>query len=149
MVAKLLVVGGGKMGEAVVKGLLRSHWATPEELTVSEVSEVRRVALAATEELGGVRFVGGDLPPAEGAVIAVKPADVEGVCRLLSGITRVLSIAAGVRLAQLEAWCGPGTAVVRAMPNTPALVGAAATAIAAAPARAPRIFSGRGGSWRR
>src|SRR5207302_3233335 len=47
-----------------------------------------------------------------------------------AGVTRVLSIAAGVPLASLERWLGDGTPVVRAMPNTPALVGAGAAAIA-------------------
>jgi len=63
----------------------------------------------------------------------VKPGDVESACRLTAdaGIGRVLSIAAGVRLADLERWSAPGTAIVRAMPNTGAMVGAGAAAIAA------------------
>src|SRR5205807_139850 len=69
---------------------------------------------------------------ADGAVIAVKPNDVEAACASISGRTsRVLSIAAGVPLAKLEGWLAAGTPVVRAMPNTPALVGAGAAAIAA------------------
>ncbi|HMK96544.1 MAG TPA: pyrroline-5-carboxylate reductase [Acidimicrobiales bacterium] len=137
MVAKLLLVGGGKMGEALLRGLLRAGWARPEELVVSEVSEARRAQLTAEEALAGVQVVGGEPAPADGAVLAVKPADVEGACRALTSrasLRRVLSIAAGVRLADLEAWCAPGTAVIRAMPNTPALVAAAATAISAGPA---------------
>jgi pyrroline-5-carboxylate reductase len=65
-------------------------------------------------------------------VVAVKPGDVEAACRALgaAGVPRVLSIAAGVPLAKLESWLAPGTAVVRAMPNTPALVGCGAAAIA-------------------
>jgi pyrroline-5-carboxylate reductase len=65
-------------------------------------------------------------------VIAVKPADVETVGRALAevGIGRVLSIAAGVTLASLESWLGGSVAVIRAMPNTPALVGSGASAIA-------------------
>jgi pyrroline-5-carboxylate reductase len=62
----------------------------------------------------------------------VKPGDVEVACRALAGagVTRVLSIAAGVSLARLEEWLGAGVAVVRAMPNTAALIGAGAAAIA-------------------
>jgi pyrroline-5-carboxylate reductase len=69
---------------------------------------------------------------AEGAVVAVKPGDGEEACRSLAavGTARVLSIMAGVRLERLESWLGPGVAVVRAMPNTPALVGAGVSALA-------------------
>src|SRR4029077_18213193 len=84
----------------------------------------------------GPRFaaatVTGEPMQCEGAVIAVKPNDVEGACRAVAdaGVQRVLSIAAGVPLAKLERWIGDGTPVVRAMPNTAALVGAGAAAIA-------------------
>ena len=65
-------------------------------------------------------------------MVAVKPGDVEAACRAIgsSGAVRVLSIAAGVPLARLEGWLPEATPVVRAMPNTPALVGAGAAAIA-------------------
>jgi pyrroline-5-carboxylate reductase len=70
-----------------------------------------------------------------GAIVAVKPYDVVAVCRQLAaaGVRRVLSIAAGVTCTTLAAGVGPDVAVVRAMPNTPALVGAGASAIAAGP----------------
>lgn len=136
MVARLLVVGGGKMGEALVRGLLDAGWARPDQIAVSELSEGRRAQLLAVDGLAGrypgLKVLAGELPAADGAVVAVKPADVEAVCRGLarSGLKRVLSIAAGISLEDLGSWCGQGVAVVRAMPNTPALVGAAATAIA-------------------
>jgi pyrroline-5-carboxylate reductase len=130
MSARLAIVGGGKMGEALLAGLLGAQWARADELIVVEPMEARRKELAAT-------FVDVDITGApmscEGAVVAVKPGDVEGACRSLAeaGVQRVLSIAAGVPLASLERWVGDGTPVVRAMPNTPALVGAGAAAIAA------------------
>jgi pyrroline-5-carboxylate reductase len=79
----------------------------------------------------GLEIVDGELPPAEGVVLAVKPGDVEGVCRDLArtGAKRVLSIAAGVTLSDLQSWCPGNCAVVRAMPNMPAVVATAATAI--------------------
>jgi pyrroline-5-carboxylate reductase len=130
MTARLAVVGGGKMGEALVTGLLAAGWAEADELVVVEPVAARR------EELEG-RFPGlsvaAQVAEAEGAVVAVKPADVEDACRALAtaGVPRVLSIAAGVPLAKLEGWLGDGVAAVRAMPNTPALVGCGAAAIAA------------------
>lgn len=116
------------MGEALVSGLLRAGWAATEVLVV-EVAAGRRAELA--ESYPGLR-VAGEMEPAGAAVIAVKPADVKSACAALSdaGVGQVLSIAAGVPIASLEAWLGPEVAVVRAMPNTPALVGCGAAAIA-------------------
>ena len=128
---RLAVMGGGKMGTALVSGLLSAGWAEAEEVLVVEPVAARRDELAATHPGLGVAE---DLSRAtpEGAVVAVKPGDVEEACRALAfaGVTRVLSIAAGVPVAKLESWLAVGTAVVRAMPNTPALVGSGAAAIA-------------------
>jgi pyrroline-5-carboxylate reductase len=130
MTVRLLVLGGGRMGEALIAGLLQSGWAKPDEIAVAEKLAGRREELAeAYPDLG----VLDEAVAAEGAVLAVKPGDVEDACRALAAhrVPRVLSIAAGVPLSRLEGWLGDGPAAVRAMPNTPALVGAGAAAIAA------------------
>jgi pyrroline-5-carboxylate reductase len=126
---KLTLVGGGKMGEALLTGLIGAGWAPAEELAVVEPVELRRKELA--ERFPGVS-VTEHIAATEGAVVAVKPADVEAACRSVgaAGARRVLSVAAGVPLAKLEGWLGAGVPAVRAMPNTPALVGAGAAAIA-------------------
>lgn len=125
----LVIVGGGRMGEALLGGLLAGgHDAA--DLAVVEPVVARREELAA-------RFPGVALSPdavaADGAVIAVKPGDVVAAttAAVAAGAKRILSIAAGVTIARLEWAAGSGVAVVRAMPNTPALVGAGAAAIAA------------------
>ena len=123
MAPKLLVVGGGKMGSALLAGLLRAGWAPVGEIAVSDPDPAQRERLA-TEHPG---LTVGDAPiAADGAVLAVKPEAAEGVCRTLSavGINRVLSVVAGLVAARLEAALSPGSVVVRAMPNTPALIGA-------------------------
>lgn len=116
------------MGEALLGGLLAGGWAEAGELAVIEKLPERRSQLA--ERFAGVH-VAADPLPSEGAIIAVKPADVEAAARAVAaaGVGRVLSIAAGVPLSKLEAALGAGVPVVRAMPNTPALVGAGAAAI--------------------
>jgi pyrroline-5-carboxylate reductase len=131
MTYRLAVLGGGNMGTALVKGLLGAGWAAPDELVVVEVLADRRAALA--EELLGVDVLGelrGVLIDA--ALVAVKPADVPAAVRTATeaGALRLLSVAAGVPTAVLERAAGPSVRVVRAMPNTPALVGAGAAAIA-------------------
>jgi pyrroline-5-carboxylate reductase len=116
------------MGEALLAGLLDGGWAPASELRVVEAIEDRRAELADRYPDVEVTEAPG---PAEGTVIAVKPPDVAAACAPLQETSRVLSIAAGVRLADLEAALPAGTPVVRAMPNTPALVGSGAAAIAA------------------
>lgn len=128
--ARLQVIGGGKMGEALLAGLVSAGWAPIEDLRAVERLPDRAAELAA-------RFpgldVGDAVESAAGHVLAVKPGDVEGACRALAetdDTAPVLSIAAGVPIDRLEAALTPGTPIVRAMPNTPALVRAGAAAIA-------------------
>jgi pyrroline-5-carboxylate reductase len=128
---KLQVIGGGKMGEALVAGLLTGGWATAAELRVVEKLPARSAELSAAFP---AVTVAGDPDVAHGHVLAVKPGDVETACGALADTgsrAPVLSIAAGITLRRLEACLAPGTPVVRAMPNTPALVGAGAAAVAA------------------
>jgi pyrroline-5-carboxylate reductase len=124
---RLVIVGGGNMGAALLGGLLAS--TDPGALAVVEALAGRREQLVA--EFPGVA-VSADVPPCTEAVIAVKPGDVAGAVAqaVAAGARRVLSIAAGVSIAALEAAAGDGVTVVRAMPNTPALVGKGAAAIA-------------------
>jgi pyrroline-5-carboxylate reductase len=124
------------MGAALVAGLLAAGWARAEEIVVVEPVAARRHELAATHP--GLVVAAEPAEVLEGAVVAVKPDDVQAACAALGavGTVRVLSIAAGVPLAKLEAWLPDGAAVIRAMPNTPALVGAGAAAIAGGAAAA-------------
>ena len=126
----LQLIGGGRMGEALLGGLLRAGTVSADDVRVVEPLESRRKELA--DRYPGLE-VAAEPGPADGSVIAVKPQDVPAACRAAAGpgSGRVLSIAAGVTVATLEGALAPGTAVVRAMPNTPALVGVGASAIAA------------------
>ncbi len=119
------------MGTALLAGLLDAGYAAPAELVVVEALAQRRDEL--TAEFPGVAVADA---PAQAAdhVLAVKPDHVAAACDALRivgvGPGRVLSIAAGVTITSLESWLGAGVPVVRAMPNTPALVGAGAAAVA-------------------
>jgi len=125
----LLIVGGGRMGEALLGGLLAAG-RDAHEFAVTEVSAERRAALEAAYP--GVAVSAGPVAAA-GAVLAVKPGIVPDAARAAAeaGARRFLSVAAGVTTQAIEAAVGPSLPVVRAMPNTPALIGAGAAAISA------------------
>ena len=118
---RLQLVGGGKMGEALLAGLLRAQWCAADELAVVERIDARRKELESRfPEVAVIDRV----MPSQAALLAVKPGDVADACKelALAGVDRVLSIAAGVTTESIEAVLGGGVAVVRAMPNTPAAV---------------------------
>lgn len=125
----LELIGGGRMGEALLTGLLADGLLRPSDVVVAEVSEIRRDDLRRTfPDVAIIEY----LVEARSVILATKPADAEAALAAAGslGVERVLSIAAGVEIASLEAVVGPDVPVIRAMPNTPALVGAGAAAIA-------------------
>lgn len=127
---ELEVVGGGRMGEALVTGMLDGGLVGADRVVIVEISAERRAELA--QKFDGVAVVG-EVTPARSVILATKPGDAVAAMRSIApvGVERVLSIAAGVPLQVLEACVGPDVAVIRAMPNTPALIGEGAAAIAA------------------
>jgi pyrroline-5-carboxylate reductase len=122
---RLGFVGAGNMAEALIRGLTEARVATPPEIIASDIAAERRTHMAASY---GIRVSEENRAVFEAAptvVLAVKPQGMRGIVTPLAGASvgkLVISIAAGVRLAQLEAWLGTDRAIVRAMPNTPALV---------------------------
>ncbi|MEY2401921.1 MAG: pyrroline-5-carboxylate reductase [Ilumatobacteraceae bacterium] len=128
---RLAVVGGGNMGAALVGGLIAAGWAETD-LAVVEVAGPRREAL--TMMFPGVT-VSEAVPPCEAALIAVKPYDAVDAAKAAveAGAKRLLSIAAGVSVDTLQEACGDGVAVVRSIPNTPALLGKGAAAMCGGP----------------
>lgn len=127
-------LGAGQMAGALLEGLLRAGASTPERIMVTDVRPER---LDELEKRHGVR-VGRSNPDAarwaDVVVLATKPLALGPVLAGIAGDIRpdalVVSIAAGVPIAVLEAKLPEGTRCVRTMPNTPATVGAGATAIA-------------------
>ena len=128
---KIGFLGAGKMASALAKGFVASKIVSPRQLIAGDVMEPARAAFAketgaraANSNLEVVRF-------ASVLVLAVKPDQAAGVLKEISpvftGKHLLISIAAGVTLAKLEAALPPGARVIRVMPNTPALVGAGAS----------------------
>ena len=126
-------IGGGNMARSLVGGMV-ARGTDPAAIHVAEPVDALREALARDF---GVRVHADAADAVAGAgtwVFAVKPQVMRTVCEGLAaraGDTRPLavSIAAGITTAQLSAWLGGNAAVVRAMPNTPALLGAGVTGL--------------------
>ncbi|MBF2098635.1 MAG: pyrroline-5-carboxylate reductase [Gloeomargaritaceae cyanobacterium C42_A2020_066] len=132
MTAQLGLIGAGRMGEALMAGFLRGGLYQPQAVCVSHPQPARRQYWAETY---GVRVTPENRDAADSSVLllAVKPQQFSSVRDALGELpgkdTLLVSVLAGVTLATLEA-AFPGRPVIRAMPNTPARVGEACTALA-------------------
>lgn len=129
---RITFLGAGNMANALIRGLLRSG-EKPANITATVKREERKHEL---EQAHGI-VVGFDnvaaAKQAEVVVLAVKPQAMDKVLTQIAPVIDekklVISVAAGVPIAAMERRFGPGARIVRAMPNTPALVGLGATAV--------------------
>jgi len=128
------VFGGGNMGEALIKGLLSSGLAEPGNVAVSEPLEERRSHLAKTYGVTVIDDNAALVPGTAVLILAIKPQVIgrvlESIRTLVELDQLVVSIAAGVTLGTIESSLKDGVPVIRAMPNTPALILEGATAVA-------------------
>lgn len=133
----LAFIGGGNMASSLVGGLIADGWdpalisvADPDPRQTTPLAE--RFAVMTTQDNQAVAA------QADAIVLAVKPQNISVVAEELAPVIAlhrplVISIAAGIREASLRDWLGEQTAIVRTMPNTPALVQSGATALYANP----------------
>jgi len=142
-------IGAGNMAASIIGGLVaEGHPAnaiSASDPSAASLARLREVAPVTTFSDNREAVAGADV-----VVLAVKPQVMESVCAgiapaLAGGGSVALSIAAGIPVASLERWLGPGVAVIRCMPNTPALLGAGASGLYATPAvsGAQRAHAGR------
>jgi pyrroline-5-carboxylate reductase len=151
--SRIAFVGGGNMAGALIGGLLRAG-ATAKDLLALEIDAARRAQLEQQFGIGTAAAPDDRLRGQDVLVLAVKPQQMQDVCAALRPHVQrqlVLSIAAGLRARDLARWLGTQT-IVRAMPNTPALIGQGVAGLAAladvsAPQRAlaARILGAVGG----
>jgi pyrroline-5-carboxylate reductase len=123
---RIAIIGGGRLGEALLSGLLSSGWRDAGDLAVSDRGPERAKELA---ERYGVRATTSNADAIRDAalvVIAVKPQDIEPLLGEIGGLVgpdqTVLSVAAAIRTATIESRLADGVPVCRAMPNAPATV---------------------------
>lgn len=140
MQSEVLLVGGGKMGRAMATGMIGGGLLLADRLCVADADAESRnwwqqhlPEVRVTDDAAKVAHT------SETVVIAVKPHQIEGLVRHVQSAhphvwrdRLVVSVAAGINLAALTHWIG-GQRVARVMPNTPALVGAGASAYCTAP----------------
>ncbi|HEY5050965.1 MAG TPA: pyrroline-5-carboxylate reductase [Acidothermaceae bacterium] len=128
----IAVIGAGKMGEALVSGLLKAG-ASPDDLIITERYEERASELS---QRYGVKSVSNAdaAHQADTIVLAVKPQDMDTLLAELAPVVTpdrlIVTIAAGITTSAIERRLAAGVPVVRVMPNTPALVGEAMSAVA-------------------
>jgi pyrroline-5-carboxylate reductase len=128
-------IGGGNMARSLI-GALISAGVDAHSIAVAEPEERPRNALARDFGIATHTRIADALANATTVLLAVKPQVMREVCAGLHaalGDTRplIVSIAAGIRLDQIEQWIGLALPIVRCMPNTPALIGAGATGLIA------------------
>jgi pyrroline-5-carboxylate reductase len=130
---RIALIGGGKMGEALIRALCDNDLAAPEQIAASDPIEARRAALTPL----GVRVAAANgevVADADLVIVAVSPAVVPAVLEEIAPARKagglICSIAAGVTLEQIESRLPAGTPVIRVMPNTPVQVGAGAAGVA-------------------
>ncbi|MEB3249739.1 MAG: pyrroline-5-carboxylate reductase [Microcystaceae cyanobacterium] len=132
MSIQLGIIGGGEMAEAILSRLLQQKLYPPDRILVSTPQAQRRDLLQQTY---GVQVTGDNQEAANATeilLLAIKPQVLDQVAAGLAGNPQkplVISVLAGIPIRHLDA-CFPEHPIVRAMPNTPAIVGAGITAIA-------------------
>src|SRR4051794_18674310 len=126
MTRRVAIVGCGKIGESLLAGLLSADWRAPDEVVATTRREERAAELAGRY---GIRTTLANPEAVDGAglvVLAVKPQDFETLLAeigsLLTPEQTVLSVAAAVTTARIEAGISAEVPVVRSMPNAPAVV---------------------------
>ncbi|TQK12736.1 MULTISPECIES: pyrroline-5-carboxylate reductase [unclassified Herbaspirillum] len=130
---KIAFIGGGNMATALIGGLV-GKVAEPQNIHVVDLNADSLQALQGKFGVTTATAIDGAVASCDVVVLAVKPQQIHDVVATLKpfiGAQLVLSIAAGIRIADMSRWLDGHQAIVRAMPNTPALIGGGITGVAA------------------
>ena len=131
---RIAIIGGGKMGEVIAGGIVGNMPVSPDHVTVADVVKERLDFLRGKYKVAINPDNRTAVKGADIIILAVKPQSMgevlEGMKDLVDKKKLVISIAAGIPISFIEKSLGKKARIVRVMPNTPALVGAGATALA-------------------
>ena len=133
---RMVIIGGGNIGTAILRGILKAQVAQHDQIVLAEINPDRAAELS---EEYGIQTVTDcrEAGPAQVALLAVEPRETLGVVRELNGVITsqsvLISVAAGITLQQLSTALPQNQPSIRAMPNSPVLIGQGVTAIAAGP----------------
>jgi pyrroline-5-carboxylate reductase len=128
---KIAFLGGGNMARAIIGGLV-AKGTRAADIVVVEIDAIARLKLVGEFGVNTVETPGNELTHVDAVILAVKPQNMRSAASALAGVAGdalFVSIAAGIRVAELSRWLGDRRRVVRAMPNTPALVHAGVTGL--------------------
>jgi len=129
---KLAFIGGGNMGRAIIGGLVSKGVARASSIVVVEVDAVARLKLISEFGVKAIDKPGPEIADADTVIFGVKPQQMREAAQSVANILvdpLIITIAAGIRIDDLSRWLGGLERIVRAMPNTPALVHAGVTGL--------------------
>lgn len=131
----VLFIGGGNMADALIGGMLKAGFDA-NQIRAVEIDSAARRRLSDKYRIECAAESRGTIRGGEVVVFAVKPQQMKEAARfagIRDNANLVITIAAGVTLGSLSSWLGGHAKLVRAMPNTPALIGAGVTGLYALP----------------
>lgn len=129
---KIAFIGGGNMAAALIGGLV-GKLAAAQDIHVVDINPDALASLRDKFGVSTAQAIDGAIAAVDVVVLAVKPQqmrDVVAVLKPFIGAQLVVSIAAGIRIVDIARWLGGHEAIVRAMPNTPALIGMGISGVA-------------------
>jgi len=130
---KIVFIGGGNMAASLIGGLL-SYGISPDQLWVTDIDENKLTLLTERFQIKTSTDTQAAMAHADAVILAVKPQHFKDATFDIAAAANdsqavIISIAAGIRVQDIQRWLGGDVAIVRAMPNTPALVRSGATAL--------------------
>ncbi len=128
---KVGIIGGGNMGEAIIRGLINSKTVKEQDIIVSDISQERLDYLVNKYNIAGTDSSSRVSSLSDIVILAVKPKDAESVLSPIKENLKgkiLISVLAGTKIQKLKSLV-PEAKIVRVMPNTPALIGEGAIAV--------------------